>query len=53
MPVIIDHLDLVDTEPDEPRAVGRPVDRPLPADVGRTLAALRTAAQREARATAD
>lgn len=53
MPVIIDQLDLVDTEPAPPRETGTPAPRPAPADVERTLSALRVAARRRARVLAD
>lgn len=52
MPVIIDQLDLVDTEPDPPREAGSPV--PRPAEPGEQLVdTLRIAAQRAARVRAD
>jgi hypothetical protein len=53
MPVIIDQLDLVDTEPDPPRESGAPAPRPAPADAPRDLTALRVAARRSARVHAD
>jgi hypothetical protein len=53
MAVIVDQLDLVDTEPDPPRAAGPPVPPPSPRDQVPMLAVLRHAAGRHARVWAD
>jgi hypothetical protein len=53
MAVIVDQLDLVDTEPDPPRAAGQPVPPPPPRDQVPALAVLRHAAGRHARVWAD
>jgi hypothetical protein len=53
MPVIIDQLELVDTQPDPPREGGPPPALPGTATVGQTMWALRVAAQRSARVVAD
>jgi hypothetical protein len=53
MPVVIDQLDLVDTEPDQPRPPTEPAHRPVAADVQRTIAALDVVAARAARVHAD
>lgn len=52
MPVVIDQLDLVDTQPDPPRDAGAPAPRPA-VPVEQTVASLRAAAQRAARVRAD
>jgi hypothetical protein len=53
MAVIVDQLDLVDTEPDPPRDTGVPAPPPPPRDQVATLAVLRHAAGRHARVWAD
>jgi hypothetical protein len=55
MTTVVDHLELVDTEPDQPRETGTPVESAgAPADGGQqTMSALRRAAGRNARVWAD
>ena len=55
MGVIVNQLDLVDTEPDPPRAAGQPVPPSTDSEdvAARAVAALRHAARRHARVWAD
>ncbi len=53
MPVIIDRLDIVDTEPAPPREDREPTPTVSSPDTRQTLVALRTALQRAARVMAD
>jgi hypothetical protein len=53
MGVIVDQLDLVDTEPDPPRDTGAAAPRPPTRDDVQTVALLRHAARRHARIWAD
>lgn len=55
MAVIVDQLDLVDSEPDPPRTTGRPVPPTTTSEevALRALAAMRQAARRHARIVAD
>jgi hypothetical protein len=53
MAVIVDQLDVVDTEPDHPRSTGQ-VAPPAPSrDAAQTVAVLRHSARRAARVWAD
>jgi hypothetical protein len=53
MAVIVDQLDLVDTEPDPPRASGEPAPRPPKRDEAQIVAVLRHTARLQARVWAD
>lgn len=53
MAVIVDQLDLVDTEPDPRRETGEPAPAPPARDAAQTLAVVRHAARRHARVWAD
>jgi hypothetical protein len=55
MGVIVDHLDLVDVDPDPPRATGHVVPPTSGADdvASQALGALRLASRRQARVWAD
>lgn len=55
MPTIIDHLDLVDTQPERQREASAPSGptRPDTSTTDRTMAALRVVTQRTTRVRAD
>jgi hypothetical protein len=51
--VIVDQLDLVDTEPDQPRDTAQAAPAPPVRDEAQAVAVLRHAARRQARVWAD